>query len=131
LPGPSRVTAGRAGELAPVLRRRGLRGGLLSWDGRVLDDARLVVAVARTAAAHGAAILTRSRALGLRAGGARVRDELTGSEVESRARAVVDATGVGGGGLDAGVRLRPSRGTNLVLAPGPLPGLRGGLHVPI
>ncbi|MEV4099823.1 glycerol-3-phosphate dehydrogenase/oxidase [Nonomuraea sp. NPDC049649] len=131
LPGPSRLTAGRAGELAPVLRRRGLRGGLLSWDGRVLDDARLVVAVARTAAAHGAAILTRCRALELRAGGARVRDELTGSEFEIRARAAVNATGVWAGGLDPRVRLRPSRGTHLVLAPGTLPGLRAGLHVPI
>ncbi|MFI6708230.1 glycerol-3-phosphate dehydrogenase/oxidase [Nonomuraea sp. NPDC050478] len=131
LPGPSALPAGRVGELAPVLRADGLRGGLLSWDGRVLDDARLVVAVARTAAAHGARILTRCRALELRPDGARVRDELTGEEFEIRARAVVNATGVWAGGLDPRVRLRPSRGTHLVLAAGALPGLRAGLHVPI
>ncbi|MGI5272860.1 glycerol-3-phosphate dehydrogenase/oxidase [Nonomuraea sp. CA-218870] len=131
LPGPSALTAGRARELAPALRAGGLRGGLLSWDGRVLDDARLVVAVARTAAARGARILTRCRALELRADGARVRDELTGEEFGIRARAVVNATGVWAGGLDPRVRLRPSRGTHLVLAPDTLPGLRAGLHVPI
>ncbi|MFG1942934.1 glycerol-3-phosphate dehydrogenase/oxidase [Nonomuraea sp. NPDC048826] len=131
LPGPSTLTAARAREVAPALRAAGLRGGLLSWDGRVLDDARLVVALARTAAAHGARVLTRCRALELRESGARVRDELTGEEFEIRARAVVNATGVWAGGLDPQVRLRPSRGTHLVLAPGALPGLRAGLHVPI
>ncbi len=65
LPGPSTLTATRARELAPALIRYGLRGGLLSWDGRLLDDARLVVALARTAAGHGARILTRCRALEL------------------------------------------------------------------
>src|SRR5690606_2724402 len=45
--------------------------------------------------------------------------------------AAVNATGVWAGGLDPRVRLRPSRGTHLVLAPGTLPGLRAGLHVPI
>lgn len=131
LPGPSRLAASRARELAPPLDERGLRGGLLSWDGRVVDDARLVVTVARTAAGHGARILTRCRALTLSDSGARVRDELTGAGFEIRARAVVNATGVWAGGLDPHVRLRPSRGTHLVLRPGALPGLRTGLHVPI
>ena len=131
LPGPSTLTATRARELAPALIRYGLRGGLLSWDGRLLDDARLVVALARTAAGHGARILTRCRALELSPAGARVRDELTGEEFTVRARAVVNATGVWAGTLDPGVRLRPSRGTHLVLRPDALPGLRAGLHVPI
>lgn len=131
LPGPSPLSAARTRTLAPVLAARGLRGGLLSWDGRLLDDARLVLAVARTAAAHGARVLTRCRALELSPGGARVRDELTGEEFEIRARAVVNATGVWAGGLDPSVRLRPSRGTHLVLAPGTLPGLVAGMHLPI
>ncbi|NRQ30539.1 FAD-dependent oxidoreductase [Nonomuraea sp. NN258] len=129
LPGPSRIAASRALGLAPVLDGRGLRGGLLSWDGRLLDDARLVVAVARTAAAHGARVLTRCRAVRLTGRGARVRDELTGAEFDIRAEVVINATGVWAGGLDPAVKLRPSRGTHLVL--GPLPGLRAGLHVPI
>ncbi|MEV4460279.1 glycerol-3-phosphate dehydrogenase/oxidase [Microbispora sp. NPDC049633] len=131
LPGPSRIGAERALTLAPALRADGLRGALLSWDGRVVDDARLVVALARTAAAHGARILTRCRALTLAGDGARVRDELTGEEFDIRARAVINATGVWAGGLTPSVALRPSRGTHLVLRPGALGALRAGLHVPI
>ncbi|WP_327046706.1 glycerol-3-phosphate dehydrogenase/oxidase [Microbispora sp. NBC_01189] len=131
LPGPSRLTAARALALAPSLRPHGLRGALLSWDGRVTDDARLVVAIARTAAAHGARVLTRCRALALAGDGARLRDELTGAEFDIRARAVVNATGVWAGGLVPSVALRPSRGTHLVLRPGALGALRAGLHVPI
>lgn len=131
LPGPSRLTAARAHTLAPMLSESGLRGGLLSWDGRVLDDARLVVAMARTAAAHGARILTRCRALELTGEGAKVRDELTGTEFGIRARTVINAAGVWAGLLDPQVKLRPSRGTHLVLRPGTLPGLLSGLHIPI
>ncbi|NJP23319.1 glycerol-3-phosphate dehydrogenase/oxidase [Microbispora hainanensis] len=131
LPGPTRLAARRTLTLAPHLRAEGLRGALLSWDGRVVDDARLVVALARTAAAHGARILTRCRALALSGDGARVRDELTGEEFDIRARAVINATGVWAGELTPSVALRPSRGTHLVLRPGALGELRVGLHVPI
>ncbi|MEV1240812.1 FAD-dependent oxidoreductase [Nonomuraea sp. NPDC049750] len=131
LPGPSRLTAARAHTLAPMLSEDGLRGGLLSWDGRVYDDARLVVAIARTAAAYGARILTRCRALELTGAGAKVRDELTGAEFAVRARTVINAAGVWAGLLDPRVSLRPSRGTHLVLRPGTLPGLLSGLHIPI
>ncbi|MER5319086.1 glycerol-3-phosphate dehydrogenase/oxidase [Streptosporangium roseum] len=131
LPGPSRISAGRALSLAAPLSPHGLRGALLSWDGRLVDDARLVVALARTAASWGARILTRCRALELAGDGARVRDELTGSTFAIRARTVVNATGVWAAQLDPDIRMRPSRGTHLVLRPETLPGLRAGLHVPI
>ncbi|MEV6946613.1 glycerol-3-phosphate dehydrogenase/oxidase [Streptomyces sp. NPDC051172] len=131
LPAPRRLTASETRCLAPALRPAGLRGGLLSWDGRLVDDARLVTAVARTAAAHGARILTRVRALELTASGARVRDELTGEEGEIRARAVINASGVWAGGLVDGIRIRPSRGTHLVLRSDHLGPLPAGLHIPI
>ncbi|MGP3929956.1 glycerol-3-phosphate dehydrogenase/oxidase [Nonomuraea sp. KM88] len=131
LPGPTRLTAARTRTLAPVLSGDGLRGALLSWDGRLLDDARLVVAIARTAAARGARVLTRCRALRLSEAGADVRDELTGEEFTIRAAAVINATGAWAGSLDPQVRLRPSRGTHLVLSSGTLPGLIAGLHVPV
>jgi glycerol-3-phosphate dehydrogenase len=131
LPRPRRLTAVEALRLAPALRSYGLRGGLLSWDGQLVDDARLVTAIARTAAAHGARVLTRCRALALDGDGAQVRDELTGAEFAVRARAVVNATGVWAGGLADGVRLRPSRGTHLVLRSGSLGGLSTGLHLPV
>lgn len=137
LPAPRRLSAVETRHLAPALRTAGLRGGLLSWDGQLADDARLVTAIARTAAAHGARILTRVRAVSLSGSGAVVRDELTGEEQTIRARAVVNASGVWAGGLVDGVRLRPSRGTHLVLRSdglgglGGLGGLPAGLHIPI
>lgn len=131
LPGPSRIGAEKALKVAPVLRPYGLRGALLSWDGRVTDDARLVVALARTAAGYGARILTRCRALEVDGTGATVRDELSGETFRIRARGVLNATGVWAGTLVPSVRLRPSRGTHLVLAPGTLPETRVGMHIPI
>ncbi|MFG2005461.1 glycerol-3-phosphate dehydrogenase/oxidase [Spirillospora sp. NPDC048911] len=131
LPAPRRLSAVETLRLAPALRPYGLRGGLLSWDGQLADDARLVTAVARTAAAHGAKILTRCRALTLTGDGAQVRDELTGRTFGIRARGVVNAAGVWAGGLVDGVRLRPSRGTHLVVRAESLRGLTAGMHVPV
>ncbi|WP_067457857.1 glycerol-3-phosphate dehydrogenase/oxidase [Actinomadura macra] len=131
LPGPRRLSAVETLRLAPALRSHGLRAGLLSWDGQLADDARLVIAVARTAAAHGARVLTRCRAVALAGDGALVRDELTGREITVRARAVVNAAGVWAGGLVEGVRLRPSRGTHLVVRAEALRGTSAGLQIPV
>ncbi|GAA3506392.1 glycerol-3-phosphate dehydrogenase/oxidase [Streptomyces prasinosporus] len=131
LPPPRRLSAVETRHLAPALRGDGLRGGLLSWDGRLTDDARLVTALARTAAARGARILTRVRALELTSAGARVRDGLTGEEGVIRARAVINASGVWAGGLVDGIRIRPSRGTHLVLRSDCLGPLPAGLHIPV
>jgi glycerol-3-phosphate dehydrogenase len=131
LPAPRRLSAVETRHMAPAVRTHGLRGGLLSFDGRLTDDARLVTAIARTAAARGARILTRVRALRLTASGALVRDELTGEEGEIRARAVINASGVWAGGLVDGIRIRPSRGTHLVLRDDVLGPLPAGLHVPV
>ncbi|MEU7006588.1 glycerol-3-phosphate dehydrogenase/oxidase [Streptomyces sp. NPDC046332] len=132
LPAPRTLSAVETRHLAPALRPTGLRGGLLSWDGQLTDDARLVTAIARTAASYGARVLTRTRALELTGDGARVRDETTGQELRIRARVVVNATGVWAGGLVEDVRLRPSRGTHLVLRDVDLGGrLSAGLHIPI
>ena len=131
LPLPRRLNRTETLAVAPVLRREGLRGGLLSWDGQLEDDARLVVALARTAAAHGTRILTRVRVTDLDGRGAVVRDELTGRTAEIRARAVVNATGVWAGSLVPEVALRPSRGTHLVLRGSSLPGLSVAVTVPV
>lgn len=116
LPAPRRVPAAEALALAPGLRARGLRAGLLSFDGQLVDDARLVVALARTAAGFGAKVLTRVRALAVDGAGADVRDEMTGETFRIGAKAVVNAAGVWAGQLVDQVRLRPSRGTHLVLS---------------
>ena len=106
-------------------------GAFLSFDGQLTDDARLVVCVARTAAAHGAVILTRCEASAVSGGGATLTDRLTGESIALSARAVVTAAGVWAGDLVPGVDLRPSRGTHLVLADWGLAGLRTGLTVPV
>jgi glycerol-3-phosphate dehydrogenase len=115
LPPPRFVSARTALRLFPALEARGLRGGVLSHDGQLIDDARLVVTVARTAASLGARILTRVRAGELRVDGASVEDALTGERFDIRARSVINATGVWAGTLDDSLSIRPSRGTHIVL----------------
>lgn len=131
LPRSRRITRAEAIRLAPTVRVAGLRGGLLAWDGQLQDDARLVVAIARTAAAHGAAIITRCSAAQAGGDGAVLRDELTGETFDVRARILINATGVWAGQLAPGVRLRPSRGTHLVFARESFGGLSAGLTVPV
>ena len=114
LPRSRRVDAARAVQLAPTVRRDGLDGAFLAYDGQLIDDARLVTAVARTAAQHGATVLTRVSAQAAQGDSVRLVDELTGESVDVRARAVINASGVWAGEVDPSIRLRPSRGTHLV-----------------
>ena len=100
--------------MAPTLRREGLDGALLAYDGQLIDDARLVVAVARTAAQHGARILTRVGASSATGNSVRLTDELTGQSLDLAARVVINAAGVWAADVDSSIRLRPSRGTHLV-----------------
>lgn len=118
-------------KLVPAVARDDLRGGVRGWDGQLIDDARLVVAIARTAAGYGASVLTRVEAIAATGDGAVLRDRLTGSEVHVRARAVLSAAGVWAGELDAEVRLRPSRGTHLVVSSERLGGSDASLTVPV
>ncbi|MEV4636823.1 glycerol-3-phosphate dehydrogenase/oxidase [Actinoplanes sp. NPDC049548] len=131
LPRSRRISAVEVRRLAPGVRRSGLRGGLLQWDGQLVDDARLVVALARTAAGFGARIVTHCAVESLHGRGAAVRDTLTGERHELRARTVVNATGVWAGQLDPAVRLRPSRGTHLVLRAAALGHPTAALTVPV
>nr|WP_202388291.1 glycerol-3-phosphate dehydrogenase/oxidase [Nocardioides flavescens] len=131
LPRPRRLRTVEALALAPSLRLAGLRGALLGWDGQLEDDARLVTTIARTAASYGAQVRTRARVLSASATSVRLRDELTGAHREVRCRAVVNATGVWAGSVVDGLRLRPSRGTHLVLREASVPGLRAAVFAPV
>ncbi|MCR6484189.1 glycerol-3-phosphate dehydrogenase/oxidase [Amycolatopsis sp. OK19-0408] len=121
LPRPRTIPAAEALALAPGLAPAGLRGALLSYDGALVDDARLVVSLARTAASFGARILTRLSASSLSSDRAHVRDGVSGDSFDIHARQVINATGVWAGTLTGSVRLRPSLGSHLVLAPGTVP----------
>jgi glycerol-3-phosphate dehydrogenase len=123
-------------ELAPTLRRAGLRGGLVYHDG-VEDDARYTLAVARTAIAAGGVALTRVRATGLRLdqtgrsiAAVKLEDLATGSRFEIGARAVVDATGVWAAEADhpfhgGSLAILPSRGAHLVVPRERIPNTMG------
>ena len=131
LPAPRRLSVEQTIDRVPGVARDGLRGGLLSYDGQLEDDARLVTALARTAASYGARVLTKVRATELTGDSAALRDELTGQTLTVRARAVVNATGVWAGDLVEGLTLTPSRGTHLVLRGDRLPGTDVAVSAPV
>lgn len=81
----------------PMLKKEGLRGGVLYYDGQ-FDDARMNVALTLTAAKEGAAVANHAEVTGLlkeggRLTGASVKDTLTGSSFDIHASVVVNATG--------------------------------------
>lgn len=131
LPKPRRLTAAEARRLAPTLRADGLRGAVLGWDGQLEDDARLVTTIARTAAERGAAVHTHARVVAATGTEVTLRDELTGAVTTVRTRTVINATGVWAGDVVEDIRLRPSRGTHLVLRGDTLPGLNVAVFAPI
>lgn len=98
LPRHKHLSRTKALGLAPALRPDALTGAVRYYDAQV-DDARFTMAVARTAAQHGATVLTRAEATellreGTQVVGATVRDALSGKEIRVRARRVIAATGV-------------------------------------
>ncbi|WP_107654577.1 glycerol-3-phosphate dehydrogenase [Nocardia suismassiliense] len=98
LPMHRHLTRTRALELAPALREDSMTGAIRYFDAQV-DDARHTMTIARTAAQHGATVLTRTKVTGLlrdgeRVIGAQVTDLETGREHTVRARRVISATGV-------------------------------------
>ena len=85
-------------ERLPWLRRSGLRGSIEYHDGQ-FDDARLAIALARTAADYGAALANYSRVVSLnrtgsRLAGASVRDEESGAAFDVQATVTIDAAGI-------------------------------------
>ncbi len=117
---------------APALRPDRLAGAMVYYDAQV-DDARHTLTVARTAAAHGAIMVTRASAVellrsaaegdarGARVTGARVRDEESGREFDVPARRVVICAGVWSdlvheaSGVKAGYHVRMSKGVHIVM----------------
>ena len=82
----------------PGAQPQGLKGGVQYWDGQ-FDDARLALALARTAAAHGALLVnhcpvTQLRHAGSKVAGLRAKDAETGQEYDIEAGCVINATGV-------------------------------------
>ncbi|MGZ4446568.1 MAG: glycerol-3-phosphate dehydrogenase/oxidase [Nocardioides sp.] len=92
------LTRRQVARIAPDFKAERLTGAIRYYDCQV-DDARLVLTVARTAAKHGAHVATRVRVTGFvregeRVVGVRAVDLESGRELEVRARVVVNAAGV-------------------------------------
>jgi glycerol-3-phosphate dehydrogenase len=131
LPGARHISAEEVRLWIPAVKMAGLRGAILSWDGQLEDDARLVVALARTAAAHGARICTYCEVNALTGDGALARDTISGQQFEVRARHVINATGAWGSELVNGIELRPSKGAHVLVAAERLGNPRAMLGVPV
>lgn len=126
------ISKERTLELLPTIEPQGLLGGVIYHDGQ-FDDARLAVAMARTAAEQGAVVLNYVQVTGLlkHAGevvGVRATDVESGEEHEVRGRVVVNATGVFADQLrrmddaQAPAMIKPSQGVHIVLDREYLPG---------
>lgn len=117
----------------PTARPDHLKGGVKYWDGQ-FDDARMAVALARTAANHGALLVNYCRAADLRyedgkISGLTCEDTLTGQTYNINARCVVNAAGVWvdelrmkdglvnsqAGGKPAKPMVAPSQGVHIVV----------------
>jgi glycerol-3-phosphate dehydrogenase len=112
-------------QLAPMLKRQGLKGGLVYFDGQ-FNDARMNLALALGAIEEGAAVVNYLQAVGLckedgRVVGALVQESLGGDSWQIRARCVVNACGPFGDALrlmdepDASPLLAVSSGVHMVL----------------
>ncbi len=130
------LSAARTRELLPNVQPRGLAGGVKYWDGQ-FDDARLAIALARTAAIKGAVVLNHCPVTSLVREGGKVvgvaaRDAIGGADLRIAATCVVNATGVWVDDLrdmdrDEGAPKKPgivapSQGVHLVVDRAFLPG---------
>ena len=124
----------------PGAHPKGLHGGVRYWDGQ-FDDARLALALARTAEAAGARVVNYAQVTAIRrqAEGEQalteldVQDTLSGSLHQAQARCVVNATGVWVDDLRAVARrpgqdpmpermVSPSQGVHVVVDRAFMPG---------
>ncbi|HEV7301390.1 MAG TPA: glycerol-3-phosphate dehydrogenase/oxidase [Tepidisphaeraceae bacterium] len=120
-------------ERIPTLEPDGLRGGVVYYDGQ-FDDSRLLIDLARTAEAQGAALLNYARVTGMRHDGDGFVDGVTVTDLETGqahtigASAVINATGAFSDAVrriddpEATSMIAASQGVHLVLDRSFLPG---------
>jgi len=119
-------------ERIPTLESKGLRGGIIYYDGQ-FDDSRLLINMVQTAGELGAEIINYMQVISLlknndMINGILGEDTETGKIYEFKAKAVINATGVFSDSVrkmdDKNVKpiIAPSRGTHIVLDQSFLPG---------
>lgn len=92
------LSSRKALETLPGLKSQGLKGGVMYWDGQ-FDDARLALALARTAAVHSALLLNYCPVKELvyedgKVAGVVCEDAESGKQYTVRTKCVINATGV-------------------------------------
>ncbi|RLN96055.1 hypothetical protein BBJ28_00007876 [Nothophytophthora sp. Chile5] len=98
VPGSYYINADEAMFQFPMLRKEGLKGAIVYYDGQ-MNDTRMNVSIALTATQNGATVANYVKVEHLlkddegKVRGAHVKDTLTGEEWDVKAHAVVNATG--------------------------------------
>ncbi|CAI5726287.1 unnamed protein product [Peronospora destructor] len=98
VPGSYYINAEEAMFQFPMLRKEGLKGAIVYYDGQ-MNDTRMNVSIALTATQNGATVANYVKVVRLlkddegKVRGAHVKDTLTGEEWDVMAHAVVNATG--------------------------------------
>jgi glycerol-3-phosphate dehydrogenase len=121
-----RLSRNKVMELAPALVTDRLKEGFMYYDAQT-NDARLTLALIRTAAQFGAAIANYAEVTSFvtengKVSGAHVRDQLGDQNITVRARHIVNATGVFSeqieelAGYEPQVQVKPSKGVHLVFS---------------
>ncbi|HLW00327.1 MAG TPA: glycerol-3-phosphate dehydrogenase/oxidase [Ktedonobacterales bacterium] len=112
--------------MAPTLVQEGLKEGFIYYDAQT-HDARLTMALIRTAAQHGADIANYAEVISFvteqgKVTGAVVRDHIGNQEFTIQARHIINATGIFSEevesltGKEPQVSVEPSKGVHLVLS---------------
>lgn len=113
-------------ERLPLLKKEGLKGGIVYHDGQ-FDDSRLAISLGTECVKRGGTIMNYCRVTALlknangNISGVKAKDEASGKEMNLSARLVINATGVFADDIarmdnpDARKTLRPSQGVHVVL----------------
>jgi glycerol-3-phosphate dehydrogenase len=109
----------------PTLEPKGLRGGVIYYDGQ-FDDSRLAICLAQTAADHGAVVINYMKVTSLIkkngiCNGVQATDQESGTRYQFHGSVVINATGVFSDSIlqkdnpHAKSMIAPSQGTHIVL----------------
>ncbi|MCU0472842.1 MAG: glycerol-3-phosphate dehydrogenase/oxidase [Bacteroidales bacterium] len=120
------ISRSRAIARLPLLRKEGLKGGIVYRDGQ-FDDSRLAIALAKTCVDKGGTVLNYFKVIGFlkngdgRITGVTAKDQQIGEEITLNSKLVINATGVFADEIhrmdDPGSKptIRPSQGVHVVL----------------
>ncbi len=119
----TKTTVGHLPTIKTALNQQSLKGGIKYWDGQ-FDDARLALALARSAARAGALVLNYCKATALthnkgKLTGLTCQDQETRTSYQIQTRCVINATGVWVDELrqQDGQAIHPEKSTPAIVAP--------------